>query len=96
MPTIEVNDATKKLAEAVEHADTDLLSEFCAELFPESPLPDTLTLGEFAEHVRANLVAEEVVDLWNVVFPRDRHVWYNEETNRIHYNEELSAAPADS
>jgi hypothetical protein len=90
MPTIEINDATKKLATAVEHAEPDLLGEFYAELFPESPLPGTLTLNDFAKHVRTKLVPEEIVDLWNVVFPHDHHVWYNEETNEVHYNEELA------
>ena len=42
-----------------------------------------------ARHIRDGLAAEEIVDLWNVVFPDDCNVWYNEETKAIHYNEEL-------
>ena len=33
--------------------------------------------------------AEEIVDLWNVLFPADRNVWYDEQEDKIHYNEEL-------
>ena len=32
---------------------------------------------------------EEIVDLWNVVFPEDWHVWYNEEDRTFRYNEEV-------
>jgi len=37
----------------------------------------------------SHLDAEEIVDLWNVVFPQDRNVWYDEEAKAIHYNEEM-------
>ena len=43
---------------------------------------------DLALHIRSGLEAEEIVDLWNVVFPGDRNVWYNEEDDEIHYNEE--------
>ena len=33
--------------------------------------------------------AEEIVDLWNVLFPADRNVWYDEQEDKIHYTEEL-------
>ncbi|MHC5541359.1 hypothetical protein ACYOEI_24320 [Singulisphaera rosea] len=42
-----------------------------------------------ARHIRDGLEAEEIVDLWNVVFPTDRHVWYDEGSRVIHYNEEM-------
>lgn len=44
---------------------------------------------EIARRVREGLEAEEIVDLWNVVFPEDRQVWYDEEVNSICYNEEV-------
>jgi hypothetical protein len=31
-----------------------------------------------------------MVDLWNVVFPKDRNVWYDEEATAIHFNEEMA------
>ena len=37
----------------------------------------------------SGLEAEEIVDLWNVVFPEDRNVWYDEEAKTIHFNEEV-------
>ena len=47
--------------------------------------------SEIARQIRGGLEAEEIVDLWNVVFPEDRNVWYNpEETNAIHFNEEMA------
>ncbi len=45
--------------------------------------------SEIARHIRSGLEAEEIVDLWNVVFPEDRNVWYDEEAKSILFNEEF-------
>ena len=40
--------------------------------------------------IPGGLEAEEIVGLWNVVFPEDRNVWYDDETKAIHFNEEMA------
>jgi hypothetical protein len=89
MPALSKNQATEKLAAVVEKARPSALAEIYAELFPEKSPGTTPSASQLAKHVRGGLAAEEIVDLWNVVFPADRNVWYDEEKNEIHYNEEL-------
>jgi hypothetical protein len=89
MPTIPLPEAAERLAEGVEQAKPSHLAEFYSELFPEKPAPTAPVASDIAKHIRSGLEPEELVDLWNVVFPEDRHVWYNEETNSIHYKEEV-------
>ena len=89
MPALSKSQATEKLAAVVEKCKESELREIYAELFPESPVDARLSGSELARHVRSGLEAEEIIDLWNVVFPADRNVWYDEETHEIHYNEEM-------
>jgi hypothetical protein len=88
MPTLKINQAVEKLAEVVEKMKPMALAEIYAELFPEKPATPVLSAVDLALHVRTRLEAEEIVDLWNVVFPADRNVWYDEQDEKIHYNEE--------
>jgi hypothetical protein len=74
----------------VENAKPSDLPEIYAELFPERPPGATPVASEIARSIRDGLEAEEIVDLWNVVFPQDRNVWYDEETRVIHFNEEMA------
>ena len=96
MPVIRKNEAIEKLARAVEGASSDSLVEIYTELFPEKIAPDTTGMERTAvaiqlgEYIRNGLEPEEIVDLWNVVFPEDRNVWYEEESSTIRYNEEMA------
>jgi hypothetical protein len=90
MPALSTNDATERLAKVVETAKPNLLGEYYSELFPEKPKSPPPPAVEIARHIRGGLEAEEIVDLWNVVFPEDRNVWYDEESQAIHYNEEMA------
>lgn len=89
MPAISKKDAAEKLADVVAKAKPGELAEIYGELHPEEPIPSPLKADEIARHVRYGLEAEEVVDLWNVIFPGDRNVWYDEESGEIHFNEEM-------
>lgn len=96
MPALSTNEAAERLAKAVEKAEPTALLEIYSELFPESPAAAEPSAADLAQLVRSGLEAEELVDLWNVVFPADRHVWYDEEDEKIHYDEEsLGYAEAD-
>ena len=55
-------------------------------LFPEKTSSTPPDANDIARHIRDGLEAEEVVDLWNVVFPEDRNVWYDEEAKEIRFN----------
>lgn len=89
MPALSKNEAAEKLAKIVEKAKPSDLAEIYAELFPEEPNSSPPAVSDIARHIRDGLEAEEIVDLWNVVFPTDRNVWYDEEAKEIHYNEEM-------
>jgi hypothetical protein len=96
MPALSTSEAAERLAKVVEKAKPTDLAEFYAELFPEKPVTTAVSAVDLARHVRSGLEAEELVDLWNVVFPSDRNVWYDEEDEQIHYNEAaLGYAEAD-
>lgn len=96
MPAIKKSDAIEKLALAAESASrADDLVEIYAELFPGRGLPNVAGAKakalavELARHIRSGIEPEEVVDLWNVVFPADRNVYYDEEHEVVRYNEEV-------
>jgi hypothetical protein len=88
MRALTKNQAVEKLAEVVENAKATALPEISSELFPETPTAAVLSAADLARHVRSGLEAEEIVDLWNVLFPADRNVWYDEEEEKVRYNEE--------
>ena len=96
MPALSKVKAAEKLAAGVEKAKPTELTEIHAELFPEQPAAALPSAANLAQHIRDGLEAEELVDLWNVVFPADRNVWYDEEDDQIRYNEEaVGYAEAD-
>jgi hypothetical protein len=96
MPALSINEAAERLANVVEKAKPTILSEIYVELFPEKPATGAPPAANLAQYVRSGLEAEELVSLWNVVFPADRNVWYDEEDQRIRYNEEaVGYAEAD-
>ena len=89
MPSLSRDEATEKLARGVEKAKPTDLPEIYSELFPESSATAPTVASEIAKYIRSGLEAEEIVDLWNVVFPEDRNVWYDEELKAIRVNEEM-------
>jgi hypothetical protein len=96
MSGIKKSEAIEKLALAAESASSaDDIVEIYGELFPGKGLPDvsgakTKALAvELARHIRSGIEPEELVDLWNVVFPADRNVYYDEEHDVVRYNEEV-------
>ena len=40
------------------------------------------------DYLGRGLEIEEILDLWNVAFPAARNVYYDDETETIHYNNE--------
>ncbi len=93
MPLLSTVEAAEKLAKGVEKAKPSDLPEIYSELFPESPMTAPPVASDIVRHIRSGLEAEEIVDLWNVLFPEDRNVWYDEQEKAIHYNEEMVGYP---
>jgi hypothetical protein len=89
MPALSTSEAAEKLARSVEKANSSDLPEIYSELFPEKAPATPPVASEIAKYIRNGLEAEEIVDLWNVMFPEDRNVWYDEEAKSIHFNEEV-------
>ena len=95
MPAITKGEAIERLAKAVETVPAYDLAEVYTELFPNRPAPDAAgakgppLAKQMAARIRGGLEAAEIVDLWNVVFPEDRNVYYDEEDNLIRFNERV-------
>lgn len=89
MPALSTIEAAERLACGIENAKPTSLTEVYAEIFPERPAVTAPSATDLAQLVRSGLAAEELVDLWNVVFPADRNVWYDAEEEKIHYNDEV-------
>lgn len=94
MSTIKIEAAMKRLTSAVEQMQADDILQVYNELFPnklvtEDELSQNLTcfVEQIHDHMKQGLEPEEVVDLWNVVFPMDRGVSFDEEENLLVYEE---------
>ncbi len=78
MSALGLSAAVERLAQAVDAASPEDLADFYAELFPDKPglcpADAASRRDEVAKYVRTKMEPEELVDLWNVVFPTHRNV----------------------
>jgi len=103
MPALTKDHVIELLTNAVEedlHAD-DLL-QVHNELFPNGPVNENEVHDDVApatesivSYINSDLAVEDLLDLWNLIYPKHRHVWYDEQAEKFHYNEETSALSAD-
>jgi hypothetical protein len=89
MPDLRFSDAGEKIALAIQAARADTLREIVSDLMTEIRVEPSRLAQELAASVRRGIEPELLVDLWNVVFPEDHDVWFNEETNVLHYESGL-------
>jgi plasmid stabilization system protein ParE len=96
MAMITKRQAVDRLTVAVQAADPDDLIEIFNELFPEEPTTRRASRTKasglakrIVAHIEGGLEVEEIVDLWNVVFPKHRRVWFDEDDEMIHYDENV-------
>jgi len=96
MATITRQQAVDGLTRAVGEAHPDDLVEIHNELFPEQPTNEgvanqdpTALVEKIVAHIDRGLEVEEILDLWNVVFPKHRGVWFDEDEGVIHYDETI-------
>ncbi len=103
MPVVTKDEALELLTtEVQEKLDADELLEVYNEVFPEDPYTEeeahedvTPLIEQLVDHVNSGLEIDEVMDLWGLIFPKHRNVWYDDEEERIHYNEETEAVSAE-
>lgn len=103
MPVVTRDQVIELLTKAVEedlHAD-DLL-QVHNELFPDDPVTEeevyddvTPATETILSYINSDLAVEDLLDLWNLIYPKHRHVWYDEQAEKFHYTEESSPLPAD-
>jgi hypothetical protein len=103
MPVVTKDKALELLTSEVrEKLRADELLEVYNEVFPDDPPTgqeaheDSQPLIEqLADHINSGLEIDEVMDLWGLIFPKHRNVWYDEEEEQIHYNEEAEAVSTE-
>ncbi len=89
MPTLAPSVAAETLAKVVEQDRLSYLDQVYSEIFPGVAVPKLLRARDVAGIIRNGLEPEEIVDLWNVVFPEDYNVYYDVDEDLIHHNEEV-------
>ncbi len=99
MQTISVAAAAKKLTDAVEKMEADDLLQVYNELFPDDPTTEeqacedmTPLVEQIVVHINDGLEPEEAVDLWNVVFPSGRGIYFDEEDDLVHFADDEIAS----
>jgi hypothetical protein len=103
MPVVTKDQALELLTKEVQaKLGADELLEVYNEVFPNGPYTevearqDSWPLAEqLADHINGGLDIDEVIDLWGLIFPRHRNVWYDDEEERLHYNEEAEAVSSE-
>ncbi|SRR5438876_133299 len=95
MPAIKKDQAVSNLTAAIHSLEPDDIADVYNELFPEDPAdPSDVkeNLPKFQkrifDYIEKGLEVEEILDLWRVVFPKDRRVHFDEATNEIKYKDQ--------
>ena len=89
MPDVKVVAAAERIAAAIEAAGPGVIGEIASDIL-DLPHGGVDRLAHaLATAIRAGVEPELLVDLWNVVFPEDHDVWFNEETDELHYDSKL-------
>ncbi len=97
MPTVMRSEAADRLTQQVHAMNRSNLLDFHNELFPEDPISEIDTKDVSAvrrkvlDYLGRGVEVEEILDLWNVVFPDAWNVYYDDETDEIHYRDEPDA-----
>lgn len=92
MSAITKEQAVQRISAEIERFGRDDLVETHNELFPDAPpgsaeTDETRLIAAIRDHIRRGLEIEELVDLWHVVFPKDRNVWYDVDNDVMRTNE---------
>jgi hypothetical protein len=95
MAEVSKSDAILRLLAELDKFAWDDVVEIHNELFPFEPLsvdgePKDVELVRktVKDRITEGLESEEIIDLWNVVFPAARNVWYDDENECVRFNGE--------
>jgi hypothetical protein len=101
MPAVNKNQALELLAREVQDFDPDELLEVHNEVFPDHPGSEEKARAnpsplaeQLIEHIHSGLEIDQIIDLWGVILPGHRNLWYDEEEEKIHYHE-AEAVPSE-
>ncbi len=90
--TIKKKDAVDRIVEAIKQSEWYDLHDYHNELFPAKRINEEKVkanpasfLKKILAYIHAGLEVEEILALWNVVFARQRNVWFDEEEDLVHY-----------
>jgi hypothetical protein len=103
MPVLTRDKVIELLTKAVEedlHADD--LMQIHNELFPDDPVTEkevcdavTPARENILSYLTSDLAVEDLLDLWKLIYPKHRRVWYDEQAEKFHYYEKSARLPAD-
>jgi len=89
MPDVKIVAAAERIATAIEAASPGVICEVASDMLDLPHGGSDRSAHDLATAIRAGVEPELLVELWNVVFPEDHDVWFNEETNELHYDSRL-------
>jgi hypothetical protein len=103
MPVVTKEQALELLTREVqENLGADELLEVYNEIFPDDPYTEEEVhedawplIEQLVEHINGGQEIDELMDLWGLIFTKHRNVWYDDEEERIHYNEGTEAVSAE-
>jgi hypothetical protein len=96
MPAVSKNEAMALLTEEIERLPADEVLEIHNELFPQRAFTvaqaqgkEALLVQQVIDHIKSRQGIDEITALWGLVFTTHRNIHYDDEDDRIHYNEDL-------
>jgi hypothetical protein len=102
MPDVTREKGLELLTQAVEKFPADELLEVYNEVFPNDPASEEeaqdaprALVERLVEHINSRLAVADMVEFWGLIFPRHRDIEYDDEEDRIHYNEGAEAVPIE-
>jgi hypothetical protein len=92
MPVLTKKKAVEVLSAEIRRGEPHDLVEIHNELFPRQRINEEVAERDPAavsakifKHIEAGLEIEEILDLWNVIFPRYPRRWYDEVNKKLHF-----------
>jgi len=102
MPILTKKKAVEVITAEVRRAEPHDLVEIHNELFPQERInkvtaerdPAAVSAKIF-RHIAAGLEIEEILDLWNVLFPRHPERWFDEVEKKFHFEKAEDAVETE-
>jgi hypothetical protein len=103
MPVVTKEQALELMTNEVqEKLGADELLEVYNEVFPDDSHTEeearedaTPLIEQLVARINSGLEIDVLMDLWRLICPRHRNLWYDDVEDRLHYNEETEAVSAE-